>query len=367
MKIVFWQSMISRHQAALVRALADMPEMHVTYIAAEDVDERRARMGWTAPDLGNAVVQIAPDEHSIARLAASFDWDAIHICQGFRGNGPIEAALPVLAGRGARIGVMMETVDQRGAIGWLKGPAYWKRIRKFRDHVQFCLAIGQDAAAFVAKNGYPAENVFRFTYFLHIPAPLAGPAGQAFRFVFAGSLVHLKRVDLLIEAVGLLEREDATLTIVGDGPLRSRLEAQANKRLAPDQATWRGALSPAETQEVISQSDCLVLPSEYDGWGAVVSEALLAGVPAVCSDACGAAEAVAGSGYGGVFRSQDALNLSDRLRAQLAKGTPGDATRREISSWARSAFSGEAGADYLSGILHSVFEDGTAPRARWLA
>ncbi|MEM7429744.1 MAG: glycosyltransferase, partial [Pseudomonadota bacterium] len=114
------------------------------------------------------------------------------------------------------------------------------------------------------------------------------------------------------------------------------------------------------------RSDCLVLPSEYDGWGAVVSEALLAGVPAICSDACGAAEAVRGSHRGGIFRSGDAADLAGLLRQQLQAGAPDRPERQTIAAWAEASLSGAAGGQYLTDILRSAFGQSPAPKAPWL-
>ena len=129
-KVVFWQSMVSQHQAALVRELANLPGYDVHYVAAEAMDEARARMGWVKPDLGHAKLAIAPNKSKIAKLVHGFDEKAIHLCQGFRGNGLIAETLPLLAQRNARIGVMMEAVDQRGLKGFLKKPVYRQRIKK---------------------------------------------------------------------------------------------------------------------------------------------------------------------------------------------------------------------------------------------
>lgn len=362
MKIVFWQSMVTRHQSALVRALGEMPDVEVTYIAAEQVDERRTSMGWTAPGLGKATLLIAPDEHAIQKLAASFDWDAVHLCQGFRGNGMIETALPALASRGARIGVMMEAIDQRGPLGFLKTPVYWRRIRQVGRNVQFCLAIGRDAAGFAARCGYPEKQIYPFTYFLPVPPPVAREDWDGFRFIFVGQLVQLKRLDLVIDA---LQHVDARLTVVGDGPLRAEMEARAGELLGPGKVDWLGTLPPEDTQKHIQNSDCLILPSEYDGWGAVVSEALLAGTPAICSDACGAAETVEASGAGGVFAAKDALSLSELMKAEVSKGPIDASGRDELASWAGGALAGKAGADYLLKVIHSVFERTTAPTAPW--
>ena len=112
--------------------------------------------------------------------------------------------------------------------------------------------------------------------------------------------------------------------------------------------------------------DCLVLPSRHDGWGAVVSEALLSGVPAVCSDACGVSGVVECSRVGGVFRSGDARSLAQVLSGVVSKGASPPEARIRLAAWARGCLSGAAGAAYLSEIIaHADTGRGTSPVAPW--
>ena len=120
-------------------------------------------------------------------------------------------------------------------------------------------------------------------------------------------------------------------------------------------------------QQVIAGSDCLVLPSEYDGWGAVVSEALLAGTPAICSSACGAAVAVEASGAGGVFASGDGVSLERLLHAQLRGSSWTQGQRAALRHWAHSALSADAGAAYLEAVIRSVEQSSPPPPAPWIA
>jgi glycosyltransferase involved in cell wall biosynthesis len=100
----------------------------------------------------------------------------------------------------------------------------------------------------------------------------------------------------------------------------------------------------------MAQADCLVLPSRHDGWGAVVSEALLVGTPAVCSDACGAAGVARASGVGGVFATGDVEALSSVLRRIVSQGRQTPDQRARLAKWA-CCLGASAGADYLARIL----------------
>jgi len=109
-----------------------------------------------------------------------------------------------------------------------------------------------------------------------------------------------------------------------------------------------------------------VLPSRHDGWGAVVSEALMAGTPVVCSDSCGSAGVVRASGQGGVFRSGDREALLSMLKQVIAKGRLPSTDKLSLASWAESL--GEsAGAAYLLQILDHVVGHIARPSPPWLA
>ncbi len=365
-QIVFWQSMISPHQAGLVRALAAKPEISVHYVAAETVEAHRAAMGWAEAELGQAQLHLARTRAEITALARSFPKDALHLCQGFRGNGMIANALPALADRGARIGVMMEAVDQRGGKAWLKQLLYRHQVRRYGDAVSFCLAIGQRTKHFLKQCGFPGTRIYPFSYFLTPPPRASHADGHERRLVYVGKLVQLKRVDLLIEAFGALNPPGTRLCLIGSGPLEAELRALAAAQPNADAIDWRGTLPHQQAQAMIASSDGLILPSEYDGWGAVVSEALLAGTPAICSSACGAAEAVRTSGAGGVFSSGETLSLMQHLLAMLAADRWTHAQRARLRTWARESLSGEAGAAYLEAILAAHGHAARPPEAPWL-
>ena len=56
-----------------------------------------------------------------------------------------------------------------------------------------------------------------------------------------------------------------------------------------------------------------MLPSRYDGWGVVVNEALMAGVPVMCSDQVGASAVIEKWQCGTIFVSEDVSDLVSKL------------------------------------------------------
>lgn len=117
------------------------------------------------------------------------------------------------------------------------------------------------------------------------------PAGDPVRFAFVGRLVDWKGVDLLLEAFRSVVAEvPATLDVLGDGPTRATLEAQAGRLGLGDSVRFGGWLEQPECARRLRESDALVLPSFFECGGAVVLEAMACGLPCVATNWGGPAD-----------------------------------------------------------------------------
>jgi glycosyltransferase involved in cell wall biosynthesis len=72
------------------------------------------------------------------------------------------------------------------------------------------------------------------------------------------------------------------LTCRGAGPNATLLHAQPG-------VTDAGFMQPGQLPEAFHEHRAFVLPSRYEPWGVVIAEAAAAGLPVICSSACGAA------------------------------------------------------------------------------
>ena len=119
-------------------------------------------------------------------------------------------------------------------------------------------------------------------------------AEMATRVGYLGRLDPVKRVDVLIRAMRQLCGTHLThyrLHVFGDGPLRGKLELLARSELDPQmEFVFHGAV--ASPVEALKQVDILVLPSEAEGFGLVLIEAMAAGVPVVATDVAGIRDVV---------------------------------------------------------------------------
>jgi len=197
--------------------------------------------------------------------------------------------------------------------------------------VRSCAAVlhcGLLGAEYFKKYGARPEAMFPFPYepdyAVFENAPLAtiqevrkryGLSSARRYFIYSGRLVPIKRVDLLIKAFAsvAVNLQSWDLIIAGDGPLRSSLEASAPKELRL-RVVWTGFVGDLATLAALYKcADVLVLPSDVEPWGVVVTEAAT-GLAVVCTSAVGAAADVVQDGVNGrIFSPGDAQALAEVL------------------------------------------------------
>jgi colanic acid/amylovoran biosynthesis glycosyltransferase len=121
------------------------------------------------------------------------------------------------------------------------------------------------------------------------PLPTGGP-----HLVAIGRLAEQKGFPLLIEAIAIAAQTTPKLhlTLVGDGPLRATLEAQATALNLTKHITFAGWQDEAGVRTALAASTALILPSFAEGLPVVVMEAMAAGRPIIATSIAGVPELV---------------------------------------------------------------------------
>jgi glycosyltransferase involved in cell wall biosynthesis len=99
----------------------------------------------------------------------------------------------------------------------------------------------------------------------------------------------VKRVTDLVRAIELLDQR-FSLHIYGDGEERGRIEGEIAHLRLQSRVTLHGAV--VKPQAAMQTFDVLVLPSEAEGFGLVLIEAMAMGVPVVATDVPGIRDVV---------------------------------------------------------------------------
>lgn len=102
------------------------------------------------------------------------------------------------------------------------------------------------------------------------------------KLVYVGSLIKRKGLDLLFDAISLVNYE-FVLNVVGEGEETHNLEDQVQHLGIREKIKFWGYLQQDELKKVYAESDIFILPTREDCFGLVILEAMCAGLPIICS------------------------------------------------------------------------------------
>ena len=125
---------------------------------------------------------------------------------------------------------------------------------------------------------------------------------DAFNLVTVSGLNAYKNVAILIDMLNVIKQQNQinsiVLHIVGDGPLRKNLELKVDEYMLQDSVVFHGYQD--DVGGILQQCQVYLHPSDKEGFGIAVIEAMRAGLPVVVSDA-GALPEVVLDGESGVL------------------------------------------------------------------
>ena len=145
------------------------------------------------------------------------------------------------------------------------------------------------------------------------PPAAGGPAldGAPLRLVATMRLAPRKRaaalVDLVADAVGAVGAGAVHLDLVGDGPLRGRIEAQIQRLDLASVMTVRGRLTRPEIRELYADSAVFLAPAELEAFGIAALEARAAGLAVIARRGTGIEEFVRDEIDGLIVSGDDAM------------------------------------------------------------
>jgi len=220
---------------------------------------------------------------------------------------------------------------------WGERPGYWGFERLGTVYRKWKLAALHDAPVSIWGIGEWAVERYRrefgtHRHYFNVPyysdldrfAPAQSRVCHrqgALKFLYSGSLIHRKGVDLLASAFGRLADEfpSIELDVVGEGELRSSLERQLSKHQA--RVRFWGFKDWNELPALYWNSDVLCVPSRHDGWGLVVPEGLAAGMPVIGTDRTGAARELLSERNGWIVTAGDEECLYQAMRKAVVLPT----------------------------------------------
>ena len=231
--------------------------------------------------------------------------------------------------------------------------AVHRKLNTWRDCVTRFIALTEFQKQKFVASGFPSE---KFTVKPNFVDPDPCERANAGEYaVYVGRLAEDKGLRVLLNAWKQL-RTPYPLQIVGDGPERTGLEAQARDLQLSD-VTFRGRLSRSETMAAIKNARFIVVPSTwYETFGMIIAESFACGTPVLCSRLGAMAEIVMDQCTGLHFTPGDAQDLAHKV--EWAWEHPADLAK--MGRTARAKYESDYTAKRNYSLLLQIYEQAMA-------
>jgi glycosyltransferase involved in cell wall biosynthesis len=335
MRVLHVTNLVSPHQLPLARQLAaGVGESNFRLAATLPMTVAMGKRGWRNDEAFPWILLAGENESHRAEFAQWWD-DADVVLSGNRN-------VVGFADRMRRKKLTFYASER-----WWKPPLGMARLLHPRFSwmaYQFCRLAQSPCFHYLPMGGYAATDMrwiaafqgrtWDWGYFTAVPDPLPKclACDGTLRILWAGRMLAWKRVDTLIRAFAVLvgQKTKTHLTLIGDGPCRRELERLTLKLGLANNVEFHASMLAGQVREQMRKAHVYVLPSNaYEGWGAVLNEAMSEGCAAVASDGAGAAKTMLRHGENGLlFTLGDhrglaellvQLSADELLRLRLAK------------------------------------------------
>lgn len=314
MKVVIFWPQISGYMAACWRALAAHPDVDLFVLA-------RRSGGRDSAAFNDELMRGIPhelvsgdtpmDDATVRRVFDQHKPD-IAVINGW--HTPAFVKIPFLPGADrVRFIMAMDTpylATFRQRYGKFAFKAFFNRI----DRV---FVTGERCWQLARILGFKERDIRRGVYGidLQLLSPLherrlKQPGGWPKKFLYTGRYADEKAIDVLMDGYTRYRRlvkDPWPLTCCGTGKFGDLIRSTEG-------VTDRGFVQPTDLPDILAEHGAFVLASRFDPWPLVIVESCAAGLPIVCSEACGTrVELVRFCWNGCTFATDDPDSLADSL------------------------------------------------------
>jgi phosphatidyl-myo-inositol dimannoside synthase len=207
-----------------------------------------------------------------------------------------------------------EIIEPRASIRWL--------MKAILEDARVVVAGSQFTAAFLISQGIKPKRLEVINYGTDLPLPVSTssqnlPKTQPIvRLVCLHRLVARKGTALLLRSLAAIQGLPWQLTLAGEGPERSTLEALARDLKLESRLTFLGKVSDLEKQHLFRDADLFILPSlapnqndHLEGLGLGLLDAQAHGLPVLGARTGGIPEALLEGQTGWLFEAGSQTSL----------------------------------------------------------
>lgn len=312
MNLLFFQNCISPHQIPYIRECANDERVESVHLIVPRTDYVvRKEMGWDSTHLledTSIRLWLKPTDEQVIQLLKEME-NTICLFSGIRAFTEIFSWFKLSLVYKVKRYIITEPPFVYSKPLWLHYLRFFIQDYKYVSYIDGIFGFG-DLAVRYYRNISKRWKVFPFQYVTETTQRILPPPMGKVKLLFVGSLIPRKNVQIVMEA--LEDNPEIDFTLIGDGPERMMLEKTAQRYQV--RANFLGVVSMNKVSKIMQKNDVLILPSLYDGWGAVVNEAMTLGLYVIVSDSCGAKALINDETDGLIFKSNNVSSLKKSLQ-----------------------------------------------------
>lgn len=348
-RIVFWEPSLSPHKIDLIHAIKQVnPNIDILYLSARGMSESRKKLGWTEQGFDECIVN--PSLDFIAKVLSEDISTTFHIFSGLKGGVMFEHALPLVKKNKVQFILLSEPRANEGFKGFLRYLHSWCSEIWIREQVSYVFAIGVNGPKWFSSVGYQQDKIKPFAYFISTQNYDDLPVKNIDDCVigFVGRLVKEKGFYDVVASSKLVTQSQ--FKIIGAGKGHDYMLSHKNSY---PNIQYLGAVDIIDIPNQIASLDILVLPSHTtdDGWGMVISEALMAGCYVITTNKVGASLLLFCPEIGAVVDVENPQHIAQAIQNAQLQGFLTVEMKQRRKEWALRNLSAVNAAQFLVNTL----------------
>lgn len=306
--IVFLSNVASPHSIPLCKAIIDIG-IELLFIETSKLIKARSGMGYEAFSNYDFVVSADKFYKNEAYYTEIIDKADVLL---FSFGSVSEKYLTKRIQNNLPVYLLSERLFKKGFLK-LFDPKLWKSIKFFHsvyDKNVFLLCMGSYVPDDFRMCGFNQNKIFKFGYIteckLYDEIELLNQKNhENMNLLWVGRLIWWKQPLQAIKCAKLLEdaHYNFELHIIGDGPLKKRLERYVLKHKIRN-IVLHGSMNNHDVKKRMIESDILLCTSNrLEGWGAVINEGMSLGCTVVANRCMGATNWLIRNNHTGIIYS----------------------------------------------------------------
>lgn len=203
----------------------------------------------------------------------------------------------------------------------------YDRIVRYKNNEMYVLCAGAFLPLDLKLLGFPTNKCYKWGYFTEVKKVNIGEYIDKKRkqkypqILWVGRMDEPKHPEVFVDLVDKLKKDGYVFRalMVGDGPINNRINSMIHQRGLTECIELVGSKSHDEVANLMIDSKIFVFTSDkWEGWGAVLGEAMASGCVPYCSHSIGAVPFLVDDGNNGfVYRYGHHFEKIEKLEKLL--------------------------------------------------